>query len=167
MPSTDAWVKPHAYSLSLNFWCSLLLTTLQRPAKPGPPATIPARTGPSPPEQVSKQWAHLKTFCSILHYSWFQTFAVFWMLYAFFWIIPWRLNFICRRFGTLCPFQLRRRIGMKDDWVWESLVCSSPLCFSNTLGSFVGCSQYTASLFIYVYILLYVTWTTCFDLSIL
>ena len=22
------------------------------------------------------------------------------MLYAFFWVIPWRLNFICRRFGT-------------------------------------------------------------------
>jgi len=36
----------------------------------------------------------------------------------------------------------------------------------NVLGSFVGCSQYTASLFIYIYILLYVTWTTCFDLSI-
>ena len=36
----------------------------------------------------------------------------------------------------------------------------------STLGSFVGYSQYTANLFIYVYILLYVTWTTCFDLSI-
>ena len=41
-----------------------------------------------------------------------------------------------------------------------SLVCSSPLCFSNALGSFVGCSQYTANLFIYVYILLCVTWNT-------
>jgi len=29
--------------------------------------------------------------------------------------------------------------------------------FSNALGSFVGYSQYTANLFIYVYILLYVT----------
>jgi hypothetical protein len=35
-------------------------------------------------------------------YSWFQTFAVFWMLYVFFRVIPRRLNFICRRFGTLC-----------------------------------------------------------------
>ena len=34
-------------------------------------------------------------------YSWFRSFAVFWMLYAFFWVIPRRLNFICRRFGTL------------------------------------------------------------------
>jgi hypothetical protein len=25
-----------------------------------------------------------------------------WMLYVFFWVIPRRLNFICRRFGTLC-----------------------------------------------------------------
>ena len=92
--------------------------------------------------------------------------TIYLMLYAFFLVIPQCLNFICQRFGTLCLSHLHRRIGMKDDWVWESLVCSSPLCFSNTLGSFVGCSQYTASLFIYVYILLYVTWTTCFDLSI-
>jgi hypothetical protein len=42
----------------------------------------------------------------LLENSWFQTFAVFWMLYAFFWIIPRRLNFICRRFGTLCLFHL-------------------------------------------------------------
>jgi hypothetical protein len=32
---------------------------------------------------------------------WFQTFAVFWMLYDLFWVIPRLLNFICRRFGTL------------------------------------------------------------------
>ena len=30
------------------------------------------------------------------------------MLYAFFWVIPRRLNFICRRFGTLCLFHLHR-----------------------------------------------------------
>ena len=34
--------------------------------------------------------------------SWFQTFVLFWILYAFFWVIPRCLNFICRRFGTLC-----------------------------------------------------------------
>jgi len=27
--------------------------------------------------------------------SWFQTFAMFWMLYAFFWVILRRLNFTC------------------------------------------------------------------------
>ena len=51
--------------------------------------------------------------------SWFQTFAVFWMLYAFFWVIPRRLNFICRRFGTLCLFHRHRRVGMKNNWGWE------------------------------------------------
>ena len=32
--------------------------------------------------------------------SWFHTFAVLWMLYSFFWVIPWRLNFLSRLFGT-------------------------------------------------------------------
>jgi len=30
------------------------------------------------------------------------------MLYAFFWVIPRRLNFIFRRFGTLCPIFIGR-----------------------------------------------------------
>ena len=33
------------------------------------------------------------------------------MLYAFFWVIPWRLNFICRRFETLCLFHLNWQVG--------------------------------------------------------
>ena len=33
------------------------------------------------------------------------------LLYGFFWVIPWRLNFICRRFGTLCLFHLHRQVG--------------------------------------------------------
>ena len=45
--------------------------------------------------------------------SWFKTFAVFWILYAFFWVIPRRLNFICRRFRTLCLFHLHRQIGVE------------------------------------------------------
>ena len=40
----------------------------------------------------------------------FQTFAVFFMLYVFFWVIPRRLDFICRRFGTL--FHLHRQVGV-------------------------------------------------------
>ena len=31
-------------------------------------------------------------------------------LYAFFWVIPRRLNFIFRRFGTLCLFHLHRQV---------------------------------------------------------
>ena len=36
------------------------------------------------------------------------------MLYAFFWVIPRRLYFIFRRFGTLCLFHLHRQVDMKD-----------------------------------------------------
>jgi hypothetical protein len=58
--------------------------------------------------------SHTITLAQIKHvlmYSWFQTFAVFWMLYAFFWVIPRHLNFICQRFGTLCLFHLHRQVG--------------------------------------------------------
>ena len=34
------------------------------------------------------------------------------MLYAFFWVITWRLVFICRRFGTLCLFHLHRQVDV-------------------------------------------------------
>jgi len=34
------------------------------------------------------------------------------LFYAFFWVIPRRLKFICRRFGTLCPFHLHRQVGV-------------------------------------------------------
>ena len=40
--------------------------------------------------------------------SWFQTFAVFWILYVFFWVFPRRLIVVCRRFGTLYQFHLQR-----------------------------------------------------------
>ena len=34
---------------------------------------------------------------------------MFWMLYSFFWVIPQHLNFMCRRFRTLCLIHLLRR----------------------------------------------------------
>jgi hypothetical protein len=43
---------------------------------------------------------------------WFETFALFWMLYSFFWVIPQRLNFICRRFWTL--FYLHKPCKQED-----------------------------------------------------
>jgi len=54
----------------------------------------------------------------IYRHSWFQTFTAFWMLYAFFWVIPRRLNFMCRRFGTLCPFHFHRRIGVESFYTY-------------------------------------------------
>jgi hypothetical protein len=35
------------------------------------------------------------------------------MLYAFFWVIPWRLNFMYRRFGKLFLYHLHRQIGVE------------------------------------------------------
>jgi hypothetical protein len=36
------------------------------------------------------------------------------LLCALFWVIPQRLNFTFRRFGTCCLFHLHRRIGTKN-----------------------------------------------------
>jgi hypothetical protein len=44
----------------------------------------------------------------------FQSFTVFWMFYAFFWVIRRRLKLICQRFGTPCLFHLYRLI-----WRWN------------------------------------------------
>jgi hypothetical protein len=44
--------------------------------------------------------------------SWFQAFAAFYMLYAFFWVIIRRLEFKCRRFETLCLLHLHRQVDV-------------------------------------------------------
>jgi hypothetical protein len=54
----------------------------------------------------------------------FQTFLLFWMLYAFFWVIPRRLNFIYRRFRTLRLFHLHRRIGVELSAYEDGTECS-------------------------------------------
>jgi len=73
------------------------------------------------------------------------------MLYAFFWVIPQCLNFICRRFRTLCLFHLHRQVGMKgpsylpankdgtdrvfrnvSGWVWRILHTYPPLKMEQT-----------------------------------
>ena len=44
------------------------------------------------------------------------------MLYAFFWVIPRRLKFICRRFGTLFLFHLHKQVGVHTPtclWRWN------------------------------------------------
>ena len=50
-------------------------------------------------------------------YSWFQAFALFRMLFVFFWVIPRRLIYICRRFGTFYLFHLQRQVWI-DTRVW-------------------------------------------------
>jgi len=62
-------------------------------------------------KHVSCQLSDNPVFFIAKGVSWFQTFAMFCMLYAFFWVIPRHLNFICRRFRTLCLFHLHRQVG--------------------------------------------------------
>jgi len=59
--------------------------------------------------------------------SWFQTFAVFCMLYSFFWVIPRLLNFICGRFGTLCQFHLHRLCKPTPPMKMDLTECSETL----------------------------------------
>jgi hypothetical protein len=70
---------------------------------------------------------NVKIFEMAVHYNqlctkecirtWFQTFAVIWILYVFFWVFPQRQIVICRRFGTLCQFHLQK-LGVE---YWVSL----------------------------------------------
>jgi len=59
--------------------------------------------GNHPKDRIQHSW-HGKSFKSgrLFIHSWFQTFAVFRMLYFLFWANPRRLNFMCWRFRTLC-----------------------------------------------------------------
>jgi len=41
------------------------------------------------------------------------------LLYALFWVIPRRLNFMWLHFGTLYLFYLHKRVGMKNDSAYE------------------------------------------------
>jgi hypothetical protein len=72
--------------------------------------------------------------------SWFQTSAVFWMQYSFFLVIPRRLNFMCRRFGTLCLFQLHSWCKQeftfsKNPWEWHTCAgtCGSLILVINCI----------------------------------
>ena len=38
-------------------------------------------------------------------------------LYIFFWVIPRRLNFIYRRFGTNCLSHLHRQVGVENTYL--------------------------------------------------
>ena len=48
------------------------------------------------------------------------------MVYAFFWVIPRSLNFICRRFGQLCLFHLHRQVGISYLLAYEDGTDSVP-----------------------------------------
>ena len=75
---------------------------------------------------------------------WFQTFAVFWMLYTFFWVIPRRLNFICRRFGTLFRNRKFPALAWKEtSSVW--ITASHCRYWANTVWGYLDCGMIPVS----------------------
>jgi hypothetical protein len=59
-----------------------------------------------PWRQSSKDWKHFTNITANkqMTYSRFQTFAMFWILYSFFWVIPQHPNSMRRHFRTLSTF---------------------------------------------------------------
>jgi hypothetical protein len=103
-----------------------------------------------------------------ISFFYFQTFVVFWMLYSFFWLIIRRLNFMCRRFGALCLFNLHGRCKLEQwlGWVWlyfvfhmlhEIHMLVSPVWDGSSLGVSVNASV-SVVFFQYVCVLVCV-WT--------
>ena len=84
-----------------------------------------------------KRVTQLKSYPNNEHFL-FQAFAVFCMLYAFFWIITRRLEFICRRFGTLCLFHLHRQVDvsrMNQDKKWYGKTFSRTISYPSSFYS--------------------------------
>ena len=53
------------------------------------------------------------------------------VLYIFVWVIPRRLNFICRRLGTLCLFHLHRHVGVEWGEEFSNLVIIHLLAYED------------------------------------
>jgi hypothetical protein len=83
---------------------------------------------------------------------WFQTFAVFSMLYVFFWVIPRRLNFICWR----RHIKFRRR-GITQKKTYS--VHITHLCISRYCGLLV--EWFRIFILIYPCLKPFVKWLSC------
>ena len=59
-------------------------------------------------QKFEKSYSHARLGKHCYVNSWFQNFAVIWILYMFFWVFPRRQIVVGRRFGTLCQFHLQR-----------------------------------------------------------
>jgi len=60
-----------------------------------------------------KKSAYISSFYFYHHHHHHHVHEGLAVLYVFFWVIPRPLNFICRRFGTLCLFHLHRQVGVE------------------------------------------------------
>ena len=90
--------------------------------------------------ESSASWWRIRSSCRCLYL--YIVWIIYTLPYAFFWVIPRRLNFIhiCRRFGTLYLFHLHRRIDIKDTYPptkMEPLECSETSDYKiETLGNY-------------------------------
>ena len=60
--------------------------------------------------------------------TWFQTFALFWMLYGFFWVIPPKSEFYIPTFRNTL-FHLHRRVGMQILHTYPPMKMEQTECF--------------------------------------
>ena len=83
------------------------------------------------------------------------------MMYVFFWVISRRLNFICRRFGTLCLFHLHRHVGIYLLAYEDGTECSETSAYKiQTPGYYPEENiQHTE---IYLYLFAYIIYCSCF-----
>jgi len=58
------------------------------------------------------------------------------MLYALFWVIPRRLNFICRRFGTLCLYHLHVGVFIREKVCLDKYPNILSPCYSSYLPTY-------------------------------
>ena len=95
---------------------SLLLTLALRMTTPVSSESIQCHVAREPPDKTINNERILNLESILFLSSFFLSHELnAHMLYAFFWVIPRRLNFICRRFGTLCLFHLHRQVGAYED----------------------------------------------------
>jgi len=97
-------IQPKSYSLG-----SFLMDNMARAwSWPLTPSGIKVKNVWSRTSTLSQAFMAWRLLTNRKKFSWFQTFTMFFLLYAFFWVIPRRLYFICRRFGTLCSIFIGR-----------------------------------------------------------
>jgi hypothetical protein len=114
----DGWRK----SAFLTRWNSVHLEVLLSATPQG--GMFPAVSHPQAllGSLVSISWKFqfTKTVSEFVINSWFQTFAMFWMLCVIFWVFPRCLINESRRFGTLYLFHLHRLDMKCQVWVdWK------------------------------------------------
>ena len=78
------------------------------------------------------------------------------MLYAFFWVIPRRLNIICRRFGTIClfhhfPYKYSNILKLSHFYTYPAMKMEQTECSETSAFKIRTPGNYPPNLFPYKY----------------